>query len=74
MHICICIEMSHNAYTDGCGVRIVAHFSTNAYMHEQSTMGFGVRIVAGNTLTSVRLLYLTASELVSKHVLYGIIF
>ncbi len=31
------------------GVRIVAHFNTNAYMHEQSTMEFGVRIVAGNT-------------------------
>ncbi len=31
------------------GVRIVAHFNTNAYMHDQSTMEFGVRIVAGNT-------------------------
>ncbi len=33
----------------GGGVRIVAHFNTNAYMHEQSIMEFGVRIVAGNT-------------------------
>ncbi len=33
----------------GGGVRIVAHFNTNAYMHERSTMGFGVCIVAGNT-------------------------
>ncbi len=37
------------AVGDGCGVRIVPHFNTNAYMHEQSTMGLGVRIVAGNT-------------------------
>ncbi len=57
-------DICHNAYTDGCGVRIVAHFNTNAYMHEQSTMGFGVRIVAGNTLTGVLLFYLTASVLV----------
>ncbi len=26
------------------GVRIGAHFNTNAYMHEQTTIGFGVRI------------------------------
>ncbi len=64
MHICIFIEMSHNAYTDGwwC-TQIVAHFSTNAYIIEQSTMGFGVRIVAGNTYTGVRLYDLTASEI-----------
>ncbi len=49
MHICICIEMSHNAYTTPNSVRIVAHFNANAYMHEQSTMGFDVCIVAGNT-------------------------
>ncbi len=41
--------MSHNANTMGGGVCIMAHFNTNAYMHEQSTMGFGVCIVAGNT-------------------------
>ncbi len=26
------------------GVRIVAHFNWNAYMHERATIGFGVRI------------------------------
>ncbi len=31
------------------GVRIVAHFNRNAYMHEQATIGFGVRIGAGST-------------------------
>ncbi len=36
-------------------------FNTNAYMQEQSTMVFGVRIVAGNTWTGVRLLDLTAN-------------
>ncbi len=35
---------------------LVANCNQNAYMHEQQTKEFGVRIVAGSTLTSVHLL------------------
>ncbi len=46
MHIFICIEMSSNTYTNArmAGVRIGAHFNSNAYMHEETTTGFGTPI------------------------------
>ncbi len=43
------VSLAYTSKRRGGGTHMEAHFHRNSYMHEQTTIGFGIRIGGGST-------------------------